>query len=518
MKKRVLLSVCIFFIGATVVLEAQSFLDCSFNRGSWINKTPMPESRENMAASVIGGKIYVTCGRKSWDLGSGMGFESEYKHTLFCYDPIEDSWDTTRTPIPVTRAFLSGQTVVNGNWYLVGGMRFEEASPDTWVSTPLARVDVYDPQTDSWEQKANLPEPVGFAGICSLDGKIYVTGGAKTLESDLHIHKWAYMYDPELDEWKAKADMTTARATHVSLSFNGKIYVFGGDPTGKAAEVYNPELDEWTKIASAPYYTDLAGGCVLNNEIYLFGGTRAGAQNLIVSSLILKYNPEDDLWATYGLLPDAMQAHTVCAVGEKVYLIGGTRKSDPWVSNDAVSEFELSKLMLEEISPATVNKEDSISMDLSQHFSHQLGEPISFTVCISDDGVLSKSMEGPMMKLKGLEAGSATVYIRAESGTDEFGTQFSVEVTPAVSVPGLEEVSGGINIYPNPAGNHLTVDLQKEGIHAYLIYSASGQQVLEGILPGSSHTIDLSLLDKGMYFIKVSSPELAVTRKFLKIW
>ena len=64
----------------------------------------------------------------------------------------------------------------------------------------------------------------------------------------------------------------------------------------------------------------------------------------------------------------------------------------------------------------------------------------------------------------------------------------------------------------------LTVQLQKEGPYDYLIYSISGQQVLEGILAGASHTIDLSLLDKGMYFIKISSPELAITRKFLKIW
>ena len=88
-------------------------------------------------------------------------------------------------------------------------------------------------------------------------------------------------------------------------------------------------------------------------------------------------------------------------------------------------------------------------------------------------------------------------------------------VDPGVSVQ--EATADQFKLYPNPAEAQLTIEMQKDGHYDYRIYAASGQLIEEGIFTGSSHQIDISTLKKGMYFLKVNSPKLAITRKFIKL-
>ncbi len=515
--KKLLLSALFVFIWLPITIEAQiSYDECNFNSGTWVSKTPMPEGRALAVSSVIDGKIYSTCGYYDYGLDTMVN-----RHTLFVYDPVADTWDTTGMPIPYTRSMENpGQSVVDGKWYVVGGIEWERTDAG-WMAVPLARVDAYDPGTDSWELKAFLPEPMGGNGICTLDGKLYVTGGISGQIGTEQIYKSVYMYDPASDTWEAKADMNNARSFHVSLAFDGKIYVFGGNNesgnnlSGRTVEVYDPELDQWALLSpKAPAIAD-AGGCVVDNTIYLFGGiedfdSSTGSWN------IWKYYPEKDQWSIYGRMPESNYHHSVCEFGGKIYVIGGRRSG--WKVSSNVDEFELSELVLDELFlDKTLGKGETISLDLSQHFSHIDGEPFNYTICQSYAGVVSDSIDGDTLILTGMGAGRVDVWVRAESGKDVSGDKFQVEVL-ITGISEQDHASTLIQLFPNPAGDILTVQLQKEGIYEYSVYSVNGQQVLVGILEGSSHTVDVSILDRGMYFIKVSSSELAVTRKFLKIW
>jgi len=520
--KKLLLSALFVFIWLPITMEAQiSYDKCNFNSGTWIPKTPMPEGRALMGSSIIDGKIYSTCGY--YDYGKDTIVD---KHTLNVYDPVADTWDTTGMPIPYTRSMYNpGQSVVDGKWYVVGGIEWVRTDAG-WMAVPLARVDAYDPGTDSWELKANLPEPMGGNGICTLDGKLYVTGGISGQIGTEQLYKSVYMYDPATDTWTAKADMNNARTFHVSLAFDGKIYVFGGmleagsNLPGRTVEVYDPELDQWTLLSpGAPAVAD-AGGCVVDNAIYLFGGLADYGPSTSGTSGytwdVWKYDPEKDQWSIYGRMPESNYQHSVCEFGGKIYVIGGRRGS--WLVSGEVDEFELSDLVLDEFFPeTTIGKWETIRLDLSQHFSHQEGAPLNYSICQSWAGVVSDSIDGDTLILTGLGAGRVDLWVRAESGKDVSGDKLQVEVL-STGISEQDQASALIQLFPNPAVDVLTVQLQKEGIHEYSVYSVNGQQVLEGILEGSSHTIDISTLDRGMYFIKVSSPELVVTRKFLKIW
>jgi N-acetylneuraminic acid mutarotase len=483
-----------------------------------------------MAYSVIDGKLFTTCGYN--DLGLDTIF---IKSTVNVYDPVTDTWDTTRTPIPFPRNMnVHGQSVVDGKWYIVGGFEFERYR-DRWMMIPIARVDAYDPETDRWERKANLPEPKGGSGVCALDGKIYVSGGYSgptDADGQGFYYKSVYMYDPDTDTWTIKADMNFARACHTTIAYDGRIYALGGDDNiiwispsrwvtkpGRSCEVYDPKLDRWTPISPLPMSINGlrdAAGCVVDNEIYLFGGNDYWSSSYIGQSNIIKYNPENDQWSWYGMMPESNYQHSIFATGRKICVVGGRRGG--WQASGSVEEFELGDVELDELIPDTsVNRGDSIIIDLSQHFSHLNGEPIFYTVCFSLDDYASGSCNGTQLTLRGLKEGSLYASILAESGDDQMGDIFQVKVAEATGIDGKNAFSDMFQIFPNPADKRITIQTQKEGTYEYTIYTPNGLKLLEGDLTGQANSIDISALEKGLHFIKVSSPEFSSTKKFVKL-
>ena len=63
----------------------------------------------------------------------------------------------------------------------------------------------YDPSSDSWSQKADLPEDISAASAAVLDGQLYVVGGCTTGNCAPTSTK-VYRYDAGSDSWTAVAD------------------------------------------------------------------------------------------------------------------------------------------------------------------------------------------------------------------------------------------------------------------------------------------------------------------------
>ena len=90
--------------------------------------------------------------------------------------------------------------------------------------------------TAQWTEKADMPTVRSDFSTCVVDGKIFVIGGSLRLE----IHEYGdlslstvEMYDPETDTWEGKANMPTVRS-NVSVSVvDGKIYAIGGSKLKK---------------------------------------------------------------------------------------------------------------------------------------------------------------------------------------------------------------------------------------------------------------------------------------------
>ena len=134
--------------------------------------------------------------------------------------------------------------VLDGKIYVMGG-RGEDG-------VTLDMAEVYDPQADSWQRVASMPQGLYIHAAASMGGKIYVTGGAG---GDEEVENSVFVYDLQADAWTQLASMSIARSCHASAAVGGKLYVFGGVGSNEGlvfsmTEVYDPASDSWVQGTS----------------------------------------------------------------------------------------------------------------------------------------------------------------------------------------------------------------------------------------------------------------------------
>jgi len=282
---------------------------CSGVQDVWTQRADMPTPRWGHTSAVVNGKIYV--------IGGGSS-ETDFRYlsSVEEYDPLADTW-AKKADMPTARGWTSpSSAVVRGRIYVIGGDRgspllclpiVEEYDPstDTWtrkadMPTPrwglatctvngkiyaiggyppkgyvgLTTVEVYDPATDSWSQKADMPLGVALLNANVVRGKIYAVGGRPDVKARAYVQE----YDPATDTWTRKADMLVGTSQMVSVVLADKIVVIGGwlwsgDPPYQAVQVYDPETDRWTREADTPFLRAVFSADVVDNRIYVIGGT-----------------------------------------------------------------------------------------------------------------------------------------------------------------------------------------------------------------------------------------------------
>ena len=113
------------------------------------------------------------------------------------------------------------------------------------------------------------------------------------------------------------------------------------------------------------------------------------------------------------------------------------------------------------------------------------------------DGSTTSTEENPTMTYN--TAGDYTVILTA---TNECGTSIHQEVLSINSCTNIDEIENGISIYPNPASNNITI-VNAENANVEII-NALGQVVYTNENISSNHTIDISNLSNGTYFVKIN--------------
>jgi N-acetylneuraminic acid mutarotase len=178
---------------------------------TWARKADMPTARAYLSASAVNGKIYA--------IGGATTGVSQPLATVEEYDPATDTW-ARKADMPTARCAHSAG-VVDGTIYVVGGM---VGGPTTaWMG--LSVVEAYDPATNTWTRKADVPAPTFFHSVSAAAGKIYSLGGGRVLHGDVST---VCEYDPITNIWIGKTPMPTARMGLSTSSVDGKIYAIGG--------------------------------------------------------------------------------------------------------------------------------------------------------------------------------------------------------------------------------------------------------------------------------------------------
>ncbi|MCH8294314.1 hypothetical protein IH992_24800, partial [Candidatus Poribacteria bacterium] len=228
------------------------------------------------------------------------------------YDPTTDTW-TRKADMPTARKGMA-TSVVNGKIYAFGGSTVVQAPPGL-----LTTVEEYDPATNTWTKKEDMPSKRFGAAAVAVDGKIYVIGG---WAAGFHTSV-VEMYDPATDTWQKRANVPRGLGNTGFASVDGKIYLFGGsaDVVLSTTYEYDPVTDKWTQKANIPAPRLLLPASALDGKIYLIGGDTHGGGGPTTSVLV--YDPATDTWTDGTEMQTARGSLATVVVDGKIYAIGG---------------------------------------------------------------------------------------------------------------------------------------------------------------------------------------------------
>jgi len=274
--------------------------------GIWTQGAPMPTPRSEMVAAALEGKIYVAGGLGKDDAGQNVVLT-----TFEVYDPESDAWEEL-APLLVGLHHL-GIAAADGKIYVSGGYD-DDFTPD------VAGLWAYDLESDEWSQMADMPSPRAAHFMVAIDDKLYVVGGVGVDNSAL------WVYDPETDTWDTSlAPLPTVREHLTAVTIEGKLYVIGGrwSDVGNMAvlEVYDLETDEWTRLVDMPMASGGLTAAVVNGLIHVTGGENFSPATTFNTHMV--YDPETDTWTLAEEMPTARHGLASAAVEEKWYVIGG---------------------------------------------------------------------------------------------------------------------------------------------------------------------------------------------------
>jgi N-acetylneuraminic acid mutarotase len=197
------------------------------------------------------------------------------------------------------RRFHAAATV-DGIIYVVGG------SGVGWPGAPVLPVAAYDPKTDTWVNKANIPTGRLTPAACAVDGIIYAIGGTQSYPTFMGTDTFAY--DPQADQWTAKAKFSPWSMGLMSATVDGIIYLFGGMTENLYGSfdftlAYDPVQDRFSARRKMRRTWVTAGCGVIDGKVYLAAGVN---KEPVVNTGVVYYNTVDVFDPQGGVMPQIL--------------------------------------------------------------------------------------------------------------------------------------------------------------------------------------------------------------------
>ncbi len=195
------------------------------------------------------------------------------------------------------------------------------------------RVHWYLPQAGHWVQGSTLPAPRHHTAAATLDGAVYASGGAQTLDRPWQATASFWRLEPDKHEWEVLPDMPAPRWGHRMVALDGRLYVVGGQGEGRGVLIYEPGQG-WSRGAEMPVPRDHLSVVVVDDLIWAIGGR--APESLARVDI---YDPARDQWrdgpdlpaVTSGAAEGVIDGHILVLGGEEPALRGGHIIDRHWV-------------------------------------------------------------------------------------------------------------------------------------------------------------------------------------------
>lgn len=186
----------------------------------------------------------------------------------------------------------------------------------------------YDTTTNAWTLKGNAPgnKIRGWAFSFVVNGKAYVVGGDTTGSFTECAEVW--MYDPDSNSWTQKADFAGGpRDAGFSFVINDTAYIgCGFDGAGVWNDMwrYNSMTDSWTALNAVPFGNMLFPATfVLNNKGYVATGEVNTVSSAYEVNTLWMYNPAGDTWTQKADFPGTARQTSFSFVLNGMAYVGG---------------------------------------------------------------------------------------------------------------------------------------------------------------------------------------------------
>ena len=300
----------------------------------WFQAAPLPEPSEEILGTAVNGKLYGFS-------GLGPGFRP--RALVYEYDPASNAW-AKKKPMRLNSHHVAF-AAFNNKIYAFGGFILPEQGPPAW--NPINNAWEYDPAKDEWKELAPMPIKRGAAAAAVANGKIYVTGGANSIdgvtENGIHptrphnVLTTVEEYDPATNAWRSVRPMLVARNHHATASVGDRLYTIGGRIgsafiTGGATnidlvEMYDPATNLWSARDKMPTRRSAMGWGVYNNYVIVAGGEYQDRQLFAAYRAVEAYDTALNRWQVLPSMARPRHGLAVGAIGNRLYAVSGDGQS-----------------------------------------------------------------------------------------------------------------------------------------------------------------------------------------------
>ncbi|WP_129338357.1 kelch repeat-containing protein [Cellulomonas endophytica] len=178
----------------------------------------LPAPRGGGGAVLVGRTLHYFTGAVRRDSTGGPTTDHPEHWTLAVDGGT--TWQPA-APVPNPRNHV-GTALLGGTVYLVGGQHGEAEG-----HTPQTQVDAYDVATGTWRRVADLPVPRGHISASTFvwNGKLLVLGGSVLGAA---ASRTIFEYDPATNAWTTRTDLPEALRSPVADLIDGRVVVNGG--------------------------------------------------------------------------------------------------------------------------------------------------------------------------------------------------------------------------------------------------------------------------------------------------
>lgn len=213
-----------------------------------------------------------------------------------------EAWTGSRDA-PITR-YESAVAALDNRIFVFGGFYNSkiQASTEVWV---------FDPEQQSWTQKADLPSKLTHANTALLGDTVWLAGGFVG-DNPGSATDQVWRYEWRHDRWTPGPPLPARRGGGALAALDGRLHYFGGygedRSAGRADHWVLMPADSgadgtWVGAAPLPKPRGHLSAAVLGGRIYALGGSQTHDPVPLDVPWVHRYDPGNDSWTEVAPLP-----------------------------------------------------------------------------------------------------------------------------------------------------------------------------------------------------------------------